>query len=95
MIPTMGVVRGLLHGKKAIMVTVSGAPLPLLVQSGGWNAVQALQDSHIFRAAGFELIEHLHFDEVAPHLRPDIAESYLARVRSCAEQHFSPDGGAQ
>jgi NAD(P)H dehydrogenase (quinone) len=37
-----GVVRGLL----------SGAPLPLLVQSGNWNAVQVLQDTHILRSTG-------------------------------------------
>lgn len=63
-----GIVHGLLSGKKSVLITVSGAPLPLLVQSGNWNAVQVLQDTHIFRSAGFELLEHLHFDEVVPHL---------------------------
>ncbi len=83
-----GVVHGLLSGKKAVLITVSGAPLPLLVESGGWNAVQALQDTHIFRSAGFELLEHLHFDEVAPHLPYAVAEEHMVRVRSCARQHF-------
>src|SRR5208337_811544 len=71
-----GVVRGLLSGKKAVLITVSGAPLPLLVKSGKWNAVEVLQDTHIFRSAGFELLEHLHFDEVAPHLPGAIAEQH-------------------
>jgi hypothetical protein len=31
-----------------------------LMKRGGWNAVQDLQDSHVFRSAGFELLEHLH-----------------------------------
>lgn len=57
-----GVVHGLLSGKKAVVVTISGAPMPALVKSGDWNAVETLQDTHIFRAAGFELLEHLHFD---------------------------------
>jgi NAD(P)H dehydrogenase (quinone) len=83
-----GVVQGLLPGKKCVLITISGAPLSLLVMSGNWNAVQVLQDTHIFRSAGFELLEHLHFDEVAPHLPAALAEQYMARVQSCARQHF-------
>ena len=83
-----GIVQGLLSGKKCVLITISGAPLLLLVKSGNWNAVQVLQDTHIFRSAGFELLEHLHFDEVAPHLSDAIAEQHMARVRSCARQHF-------
>jgi NAD(P)H dehydrogenase (quinone) len=86
-----GVVRGLLSGKKAVLITISGAPLPLLVKSGGWDAVQVLQDTHIFRSAGFELLEHLHFDEVAPHLPNTVAEHHMARARSCARRHFPRD----
>jgi NAD(P)H dehydrogenase (quinone) len=84
-----GIVRGLLSGKKAVLVTISGAPLPLLVKSGNWNAVQVLQDTHVFRSAGFELLEHMHFDEVVPRLPNEVAEQHMARVRSCARQHFS------
>lgn len=84
-----GIVHGLLSGKKAVLITISGAPLPLLVKSGNWNAVQVLQDTHIFRSAGFELLEHLHFDEVVPDLPKPIAEQHMARVQACARQHFS------
>jgi NAD(P)H dehydrogenase (quinone) len=84
-----GVVRGLLGGKKSVLITISGAPLPLLVKSGNWNAVQVLQDTHIFRSAGFELLEHLHFDEVVPQLPKTIAEQHMVRVQACARQHFS------
>jgi NAD(P)H dehydrogenase (quinone) len=84
-----GVVHGLLSGKKAILITLSGAPLPLLVKSGNWNAVQVLQDTHIFRSAGFELLEHLHFDQIVPQLSHAAAEQHMARVRSCARQHFA------
>ncbi|HVJ55960.1 MAG TPA: NAD(P)H-dependent oxidoreductase [Aliidongia sp.] len=83
-----GVVRGLLSGKRAVLITLSGAPLPLLVKSGGWNAVQVLQDTHVLRSAGFDLVEHLHFDEIAPHLPSTAAERHMARVRTCARQHF-------
>jgi NAD(P)H dehydrogenase (quinone) len=84
-----GVVRGLLRGKKCILVTLSGAPLPVLVGSGRWNAVLALQDGHVFRSAGFELLEHVHFDEVVPGLSTTVIERDLARIRSCARQHFA------
>ncbi len=83
-----GNVHGLLGGKKAVLITISGAPLPLLVKSGNWNAVQVLQDTHIFRAAGYDLLEHLHFDEIAPELPKAVAEQHMARVQSCARQHF-------
>jgi len=84
-----GIVHGLLSGKKAIVITVSGAPLPLLVKTGGWNAVQVLQDTHVFRSAGFELLEHVHFDEVAPNLPQAVAAQHLVRAQSCARRHFS------
>jgi NAD(P)H dehydrogenase (quinone) len=84
-----GIVHGLLAGKKSVLITISGAPLPLLVKSGNWNAVQVLQDTHIFRSAGFELLEHLHSDQVVPQLSHVIAEQHMARVRSCARQHFA------
>lgn len=89
-----GVVHGLLGGKRAVLITVSGAPLQLLVKSGGWNAVQLLQDIHVFRSAGFTLLEHLHFDEVVPHLPKAIAEKHMARVRLCARQHFPAPAGS-
>lgn len=84
-----GAVRGLLAGKKAVLITLSGAPLPLLAQSGGWNAVQVLQDTHVFRSTGFELLEHLHFDQIVPQLSEPLAQQHMARVRACVQRHFA------
>jgi NAD(P)H dehydrogenase (quinone) len=83
-----GIVRGLLAGKKAVLMTVSGASLPLLVKSGNWNAVQVLQDTHVLRSTGFELLEHLHFDEIVPNLSNVVTDRCMARVRDCAREHF-------
>ncbi len=47
-----------------------------------------LQDTHVFRSTGFELLEHLHFDEIAPQLSEAVAERHMARVRDCARRHF-------
>lgn len=84
-----GVVHGLLSGKKSVLITVSGAPLPLLVQSGNWNAVQVLQDTHILRSTGFTLLEHVHFDEIVPNLPHPVADRCIGRIRDCARRHFS------
>jgi NAD(P)H dehydrogenase (quinone) len=86
-----GKVRGLLRGKKAVLITLSGAPLPLLVENGRWNAVQVLQDTHILRSTGFDLLEHLHFDEIVPNLSSVAAERCLTRVRQCARTFFPAD----
>jgi NAD(P)H dehydrogenase (quinone) len=85
-----GVDRGLLEGKKAVLITISGAPLPLLVKSGNWNAMQVLQDTHILRSTGFDLLEHLHFDDV-PHLSSATTEMHMERARFCAREHFPAD----
>lgn len=84
-----GIVRGLLTGKKCVLITLSGAPLTVLAQNGRWSAVQALQDTHIFRSAGFEVLEHLHLDQVQPNLPVAVAERHFARILDCARQHFS------
>jgi len=77
-----------------VLITVSGAPLPLLVKSGNWNAVQVLQDTHILRSTGFDLLEHLHFDEIVPNLSNAVANRCIDRVRSCAQRHFPSGSGA-
>ncbi len=85
--------RGLLTGRKAIAITISAAPLDSLRKSGDWDAVQALQDAHIFRASGLDLLGHLHFGEVAPGMSAAMGDDHLARVRALARGHF--DGTAR
>ena len=84
-----GIVKGLLTGKRCVIVTLSGAPLSTLVEDGRWGALEALQDIHIFRAAGFELLEHLHFDRIEPHLPAGDVERHITRIRTLARRHFS------
>lgn len=84
-----GIVSGLLTGKKCVLITLSGAPFTVLAQDGRWSAVQALQDTQIFRSAGFELLEHLHLDQVQPNLSISAAEHHFARILDCARRHFS------
>lgn len=83
-----GVVHGLLTGKKAILVTSSGAPIAALVETGRWGAALKLQDQHIFGAAGFDVLEHVHMDEVAAGLPEAVVTEHFTRVRECARRHF-------
>jgi NAD(P)H dehydrogenase (quinone) len=76
-------VHGLLKDKQAVLITLSAAPLARFYASGAWNAVQLLQEAHMLRNPGFQLLEHLHFDEIEPGLPAEIAEQHFARVRNC------------
>jgi NAD(P)H dehydrogenase (quinone) len=84
-----GVGRGLMVGKRCVLITLSGAPLQPMVSNGEWQAVETLQDAHIFRSSGFEVLEHLHFDEVEPPLPEEIVRRDRARVRACARRLFA------
>jgi len=83
-----GQVQALLTGKKCVLVTLSGSPLPLLAGTGRWNALTMLQDTHVFRAVGFELLEHLHFDHIEPGLAASAVKEHVTRVRGCVQEHF-------
>jgi len=77
-------------GRKAIRPDYSlGAPLQLLESKGSWNAILTLQDTHVLRSAGFDLLEHLHFDQIAPGLSQATADAAMTRVGRCAREHFS------
>lgn len=83
-----GQVRGLLRPRKCVLVTLSGAPLPILAGSGRWDAVKMLQDTHVFQAVGFDLLEHMHFDHIETGLPAAVVQEHEGRVRQCARQHF-------
>ena len=82
--------RGLLTGKACVLLTLSGAPMSLLRETGRWRAIDILQDTHVFRAAGFNLLEHVHIDSVEPPMTTAQIASIEDRVRACARGHFEP-----
>ena len=84
-----GVTKGLMEGKRCVLITLSGSPLSMLLDNGEWKAMDTLQDTHIFRSSGFELLEHLHFDKVEPPTPDEAVERDLARLRSCVRRHFA------
>ena len=86
-----GLLRGKLSGKKVVLITVSGAPRPVLVEDGTWDAMQLLTDNQLFAAVGCAVVEHLHFGGILPGLPAAVAEQHLERVRACARQHGSTE----
>jgi NAD(P)H dehydrogenase (quinone) len=83
-----GETRGLLSGKQCVLITLSGSPMSALRETGEWNAIDQLQDTHIFRSSGFELLEHLHFGSVEPPTSAATMAVHEERVRACARGHF-------
>ena len=83
---------GLLSGKTNLLVTVSAAPTQVLQQTGAWNAIRAIQDSHIFHSVGLTLADHLHFGEVVPGMSEAAARAHIETVRTAAHRHFAPGG---
>lgn len=86
---TNGQSRGLLAGKRCVLITLSGSPMSLLHESGQWHAIDVLQDTHVFRSSGLELLEHLHIESVEPPVPTATIAASIERVRDCARRHFS------
>jgi len=86
---TRGKTRGLLSGKQCVLITLSGSPMTMLRESGDWGAIDKLQDSHIFRSCGFDLLEHVHVGSVEPPIGAATMAALEKRVRVCARRHFS------
>jgi len=87
-----GETRGLLSGKQCVLITLSGSPMAMLRETGDWGAIDQLQDSHIFRSCGFELLEHLHVGSVEPPITAITRAALEQRVRACARRHFHGSG---
>jgi NAD(P)H dehydrogenase (quinone) len=83
-----GEMRGLLTSKKALIVTVSAAPLPALIKTGAWNAITTLQDAHIFATYGLRLVDHLHFGQIVPDLAEATVELHHQKMRAAARRLF-------
>ena len=80
---------GLLTGKTNLLVTVSAAPRAVLQETGAWDAIQAIQDSHIFHSVGLTLADHLHFGEIVPGMDETTVHRHLDTVRAAARRHFA------
>jgi NAD(P)H dehydrogenase (quinone) len=85
---SLGETKGLLSGKQCVLITLSGSPMSLLRETGEWTAIDQLQDSHIFRSSGFEVLEHLHVGSVESPITSATVAALEEQVRNCARRHF-------
>jgi hypothetical protein len=84
-----GLAYGPLAGRKSLLINIAEAPLPRFMNSGNWNAVQALHDAHFPRANAFDLLAPAQFDGIVPILSNLAANRCLTRVQDWVWEHFS------
>lgn len=85
----------MLSGRKLFSFTSSGAPTEWVIQSGAWQAMRTLFDSHFATVCGLEVIDHLHFGSVVPGIRADSVKDDMATVAAAFARHFGEAGAAR
>ena len=78
----------LLTGRSMISLTSSGAPTDWVRKTGAWDALGKLFDEHFAAVCGLTVLDHIHFGNVVPGMRPDAVERQLAIVRALVCEHF-------
>lgn len=78
----------LLGGRKMISFTSSGAPTEWVHKTGAWHAEVTLFDNHVATLSGLQVLDHVHFGNVVPGMRADVAESHFAEVRATVAKYF-------
>lgn len=80
--------RQLLKGRSMISFTSSGAPTEWVKSTGAWDAIHKLFDEHFAAVCGLTVLEHVHFGNVVPGMRPDAVERLFAMTRAAVSRHF-------
>ncbi len=78
----------MLKGRKLVSFTASGAPTEWVIQSGAWQAMRLLFDSHFAAVCGLEVVDHIHFGGIVPGIRADSVETDAETVRENVKKHF-------
>lgn len=80
--------RPLLSDRKLFLISSSGAPRGWVERTGAGDAERHLFDSHFAAVCGLKIIDHLHFGEIVPGIRPDFVESCGRQVSEVVRRHF-------
>ena len=78
----------MLRGRKLISFSSSGAPTDWVIQTGAWQAVRTLFDTHFAAMCGMEVIDHIHFGGIVPGIRADAVAKHLETVRAKVAEYF-------
>lgn len=78
-----------LDGRRLISLSCSGAPRDWVNQTGALDNLVAGLDRHLCAMTGLRFVDHLHFGDITPGLRPDVIQSTLDAVRRAVAAAFS------
>jgi NAD(P)H dehydrogenase (quinone) len=78
----------LLKGRKLITFSSSGAPFYWVKETGNFEAIKTLFDSHFAAVCGMEFIDHIHAGRIVPGIREDFVENWLNDVGNTVTRHF-------
>jgi NAD(P)H dehydrogenase (quinone) len=78
----------LLTGKMLVSITTSGAPNAWAARTKALEHLRAGFDDHLAAVCGLTVLEHQHFGNVRPGIRPDAVEGMLTDVRRLARRLF-------
>jgi len=79
--------RGLLGGKKAILISTSGTPSEIYSGNGMHHSMKQTQDEGIFRYSGFDDVKHYFFGAV-PAVNDEKRKEYLAEIDEVIRQNL-------
>jgi NAD(P)H dehydrogenase (quinone) len=84
-----GGIKGLLGGKKVLLITTQGAPTIFYVLSGMMLALRGTVDRGIFGFCAMSVKEHLFFGEV-PSVSDAVRKRYLAAAACAVKRALTP-----
>lgn len=79
--------RGLLGGKKAILLSTSGTPSEIYSQNGMHDSMKHAQDDGVFRFSGFDDVKHYFFGAV-PSVEDEKRRAYLAEIEKVIKENL-------
>jgi NAD(P)H dehydrogenase (quinone) len=78
----------LLAGRRMLSLTSSGAPAEWLQSQASWTAIRTLFDGHLASVCGLQVLDHIHFGDIAPGMPKAAVEGELARVGEAVRRLF-------
>ncbi|HSV43327.1 MAG TPA: NAD(P)H-dependent oxidoreductase [Candidatus Bathyarchaeia archaeon] len=82
-----GGVKGLLKGKKVVIINTTGSPVDYYQQIGMVDALKKTSDQGIYAFCGLEVIDHLFFGSV-PSVSDEVRRQYLVDLERWLETAF-------
>lgn len=78
----------LLAGKRFISISTSGAPTHWVRDTGAFEAIRTLFDTHLASVCGWTVLDHLHFGGIVPGIRDDAVQSMAENVAAAVREKF-------